>query len=37
MDYELLADLLFPAVTQTPADMEALYPPRQLGALRHTL
>lgn len=30
MDYELLADLLFPAVTQTPADMEALYPPRQL-------
>ena len=30
MDYQLLADLLFPNVTETPADMEAKYPPRQL-------
>ena len=30
MDYEKLAELLFPEVTQTPEDMEALYPPRNL-------
>ncbi len=30
MDYQLLADLLFPNVTETPADVEAKYPPRQL-------
>ena len=30
MDYQLLADLLFPNVTETPADIEAKYPPRQL-------
>ncbi len=30
MDYQLLADLLFPNVTDTPADVEAKYPPRQL-------
>ena len=30
MDYNRLAELLFPAVNQTPADMEAKYPPRQL-------
>ncbi len=30
MDYEYLANLLFPAVTQSPADIEALYPPRNL-------
>ena len=30
MDLERLAELLFPNVTQTPADMEALYPPRAL-------
>ncbi len=30
MNYSHLADLLFPNVTQTPADMEAMYPPRQL-------
>ena len=30
MDYNRLAELLFPAVTETPADMEAKYPPRQL-------
>lgn len=30
MDYSLLAELLFPNVKKTPADMEALYPPRQL-------
>jgi len=30
MDYQLLADLLFPNVTETPADMEEKYPPRQL-------
>ena len=30
MDLERLAELLFPNVTQTPADMEALYPPRVL-------
>ncbi len=30
MDYQLLADLLFPNVTETAADVEAKYPPRQL-------
>ena len=30
MDYNRLADLLFPDVTDTPADMEAKYPARQL-------
>ena len=30
MDYQRLADLLFPDVTETPADMEAKYPPRDL-------
>ena len=30
MDYQKLAELLFPSVTQTPADMEARYPARQL-------
>ncbi len=30
MDYQLLADLLFPNVTESPADVEAKYPPRQL-------
>ena len=30
MDYNRLADLLFPAVTETPADMEAQYPARDL-------
>ncbi len=30
MDHNRLADLLFPTVTETPADMEALYPPRTL-------
>ena len=30
MDYELLAELLFPQVTKTPADVEAEYPPREL-------
>jgi len=30
MDYQALADLLFPQVTETPADIEAKYPPRQL-------
>ncbi len=30
MDYNKLAELLFPNVTKTPADMEALYPSRQL-------
>ena len=31
MNFELLADLLFPNVTETPADMENKYPPRQLA------
>ena len=31
MDFELLAELLFPNVTETPADMENKYPPRQLA------
>lgn len=30
MDYEKLAQLLFPDVTETPADMEAKFPPRNL-------
>ncbi|MBQ9796754.1 MAG: glutamate--tRNA ligase [Clostridia bacterium] len=30
MDYQKLADLLFPNVTETPADMEAKFPPRNL-------
>ena len=30
MDFELLAELLFPNITKTPAELEAQYPPRQL-------
>ena len=30
MDYNRLAELLFPNVTETPEDMEKKYPPRQL-------
>ena len=30
MDYNKLADLLFPDITKTPADIEAEFPPRQL-------
>ena len=30
MDYEKLANLLFPDVTETPDDMEKRYPPRNL-------
>lgn len=30
MDYNMLAELLYPAVTKTPADMEAEYPARKL-------
>ena len=30
MDYQLLADLLFPQITKTPAAIEAAYPARQL-------
>ena len=30
MDYNKLAELLFPEVTETPADMEIKYPPRDL-------
>ena len=30
MDYQLLAELLFPNVTETADDVEAKYPPRQL-------
>ena len=30
MDYQLLADLLYPDVTETPEDMEAKFPPRNL-------
>ena len=30
MDYNYLAELLFPSVTETPEDMERKYPPRQL-------
>ncbi len=32
MDYQRLADLLFPHVTKTPEDMEAAYPARNLPA-----
>lgn len=30
MDFELLAELLFPHIDKTPAEMEAIYPPRTL-------
>ena len=30
MDYQRLANLLFPDITTTPADIEAMYPPRSL-------
>ncbi len=30
MDYNLLAELLFPGIEQTPEQLEQLYPPRQL-------
>ena len=30
MDYQKLADLLYPNVTETPADIEAKFPPRNL-------
>ena len=30
MDFELLAELLFPHIHQTPAEMEEVYPPRSL-------
>ena len=30
MDYNYLAELLFPQVTELPMDVEAKYPPRQL-------
>ena len=30
MDFELLAELLFPNVAQKPEELEAQYPPRQL-------
>ncbi len=30
MDYHVLAEKLFPHITETPADMEAKYPPRNL-------
>ena len=30
MDYQLLADLLFPDVKETPEEMEAKFPPRTL-------
>ena len=30
MDYQILADLLFPSVTKTPEDMEAMFPQRNL-------
>ena len=30
MDYQKLAQLLFPSVTETPADVEAKFPPRNL-------
>lgn len=30
MDYNRLADLLFPAITKTPSDYETTYPPRDL-------
>lgn len=31
MDFQKLADLLFPNITQTPADVEKAFPPRQLA------
>ncbi len=31
MDYNKLSELLFPHVDKTPADYEALYPPREEG------
>ena len=30
MDFELLAELLFPNVTETPQEIEQKYPPREL-------
>ena len=30
MDYQVLADLLFPNVTETPEEMEARFPAREL-------
>ena len=30
MDYKLLAELLYPEITETPEDIEAKYPPRNL-------
>ena len=30
MDYQKLAQLLFPSVTETPPDVEAKFPPRNL-------
>lgn len=30
MDYERLAEILFPDITKTPEDIEAMYPPRNL-------
>ena len=30
MDYQLLADLLYPQITTMPEDMEQRYPPRNL-------
>lgn len=30
MDYNELADLLFPNISKTPEDYETIYPPRQL-------
>ena len=30
MDYNYLAEILFPQVKELPADVEAKYPPRQL-------
>lgn len=30
MDYELLAELLYPQITKTPAELEEMFPPRQL-------
>ena len=30
MDYNYLAELLFPKITELPQDIEAKYPPRQL-------
>ena len=30
MDFNALAEMLFPHITETPADVEAKYPPRNL-------